>query len=110
MRIMTTPIEFDDESLVAFLDGELPAPEASVIESALESDASLQNRVRTLRNTWDLLGELPDVQPNPVLAQSTIEMVALAVDKESRSWISWLAVQRWRILGLAAGSAGRSER
>ncbi|QDV24241.1 anti-sigma factor family protein [Aureliella helgolandensis] len=101
MRIMTMPIEFDDESLVAFLDGELPAPEASVIESALESDASLQNRVRTLRNTWDLLGELPEVQPNPVLAQSTIEMVALAVDKESRSWISWLAVQRWRILGLA---------
>ncbi|MEZ6138248.1 MAG: hypothetical protein R3C53_25475 [Pirellulaceae bacterium] len=92
------PQAFDDEMLVAYLDGELPSEDVEAIERSLSSDNELQNRIDKLRITWDLLGELPHEQPNPNLAQSTIEMVSLALARENQPWLKSVTQNRWAML------------
>lgn len=97
------PNEFDDETLVAFLDGELEQQQSQAIEAELDSDPELQQRVATLRQSWDLLSELPSPVPNPDLARSTIELVTLELDtKPKRGWHSW-KYRRPLLLVLFAG-------
>ncbi len=94
------PISYDDETLVAYLDGELSSQETAAIHAALQHDQSLKDRIQRLRKTWELLSELPEDEPNPQLAQSTIEMIVLDVSQEKVSWIKRLARNRWAVLGL----------
>ncbi|MCA9131592.1 MAG: hypothetical protein KDA45_00485 [Planctomycetales bacterium] len=104
------PPPIDDETLVAYLDGELPPQQQTHLEQDLQSDSDLQQRVAALRASWDMLEELPLVEPRRNLAESTIEMVALAMEKDARTWWGWLAANRWLVwavvcLGtLAAGA------
>ncbi len=100
---MTT--DFDDESLVAFLDGELPSQEAAAIQTAADTDTDLQQRIATLRSAWDALEELPEEAPNPQLAETTIAMVSLAMEKESDSFFQWIAKNRWATLAIAVALA-----
>ncbi|RMF40629.1 MAG: hypothetical protein D6753_11370 [Planctomycetota bacterium] len=76
---------FDDETLVAYLDRDLPEAEMRAVEASLRSDDSLRERLRKLEASWDLLLELPETAPDPDLAQSTIEMVALSMEDEQKS-------------------------
>jgi anti-sigma factor RsiW len=46
-------------NLVAYLDGELPEPEAQVIASKLTSSPSARHEVDSLKRTWELLDHLP---------------------------------------------------
>ncbi len=94
--------EVDDEMLVAYLDGELPNDEVGLVDQTLASDPVLRERLDKLRITWDLLGDLPDVQPQRDLTQTTIAMVALAVKKEKSPWHAWLTSNRWMWLALGA--------
>ncbi len=89
----------NDETLVAFLDGELSDEQTTHIERLLESDGTLGNRLETLKATWNLLGELPEEAPNPQLAQSTMEMVALSEVNRPVGWLPWLQRHRWLIGG-----------
>ncbi len=106
---MSTPI--DDETLVAYLDGELPYEQQTHIEQRLHDNIDLRQRVSALQASWDLLGDLPSCTPRADLAQSTIEIVTLAIERESRSWWGWLVANRLLLLGLsgllmlAAGAA-----
>lgn len=106
---MQSPI--NDETLVAYLDGELPREERAQVDQHLQANADLRQRITALRGSWELLGELPQVEPRQGLAQSTIEIVTLAVEKESRDWRAWFWSNRWIALGLgglfmlAAGAA-----
>lgn len=93
---------FDDETLVAFLDGELPLEQASTIENELGCDPNLRDRVAGLKRTWDLLGDLPDEPPNPDLARSTIELVTLQLVKEESQW--WKKILKNRLLILSIGA------
>lgn len=93
------PTRFDDETLVAYLDGELPSEQVTAVEQGLHEDVGLRERLKSLRATWDLLSELPEETPNPQLAQSTIEMVTVALNKEA-SWSEWMAGNRWLVLGI----------
>lgn len=82
---------FDDETLIAYLDGELSSDLVQSIEHELHADTTLQSRIHALQVTDNLLFELPDVQPNPDLAQSTIEMVTLDLDSARRlTWREWI--------------------
>jgi hypothetical protein len=98
---MQTNPNIDDETLVAFLDGELPSEQQATIEQNLQSDDSLRQRVRILKASWDLLTDLPQPQPRRDLAESTIEIVTLALDQESRTWWEWMKQRPWLSLGLA---------
>lgn len=106
---MQSPI--NDETLVAYLDGELPRAEHAQVDQQLQANADLRQRIAALRGSWELLGELPQVEPRQGLAQSTIEVVTLAVEKESLGWRAWFWSNRWIALGLgglfmlAAGAA-----
>lgn len=93
--------QFDDEMLVAYLDGELPSEQKVTLEQNLQSDNGLRQRISALRASWDLLAELPLEEPRRDLAQSTIEIVTLALEKESRSWLQWLITYRWLALAVA---------
>lgn len=104
---MSMPNEFDDETLVAFLDGELEQQQSQAIEAELDSDPELQQRVATLRQSWDLLSELPSPVPNPDLARSTIELVTLELDtKPKRGWLSWKYRRPLLLVLFAAISVG----
>lgn len=77
--------EIDDETLVAFLDGELTQSERDRVADTLEADEQLQARVAALEQTWALLDSLPTVKPNADLAQSTLELVTLEIEQESET-------------------------
>lgn len=94
------PFEVDDETLVAYLDGELDGDDSALLDQSLANDAALRNRLEKLKVTWDLLDDLPDIQPQRDLTQSTIAMVTLSLKQEqaagSRRWSS----NRWVLLGV----------
>ncbi|MEO8270115.1 MAG: hypothetical protein ABI557_10355 [Aureliella sp.] len=98
------PTPTDDETLVAYLDGELSHDESLRFEQSLRSEPGLKKRLTELRASWDLLSELPCPSPRRDLTQSTIEMVSLAIGPESRSWREWFAEHRWLTLSLAGAA------
>lgn len=82
--------EFDDEVLVAYLDGELDAAQAQQIDQQISTHADLRKRINQLRMTWDLLEELPVNLPSPRFAETTLEMAALSLAAEPKSALSRL--------------------
>jgi hypothetical protein len=86
---MTT--EFDDEVLVAYLDGELDPERTQEIEVSIAQQPALQERISKLRMAWDMLEDLPVVKPSEHFAASTMEMIALAVDDKPESWKGWIS-------------------
>jgi hypothetical protein len=72
------------ERLVAYLDGELDADEARQVEQLIARDPRIENELRQLERTWRLLDRLPRAEVDPSFTQSTVEMVALAVEDELR--------------------------
>ncbi|MCC7338099.1 MAG: hypothetical protein IT422_23660 [Pirellulaceae bacterium] len=98
------PMPTDDETLVAYLDGELSPEETLRFEQNLYTEPGLQKRVNDMQASWSLLSELPCPSPRRDLTQSTIEMVTLAISQESRTWRDWFAEHRWLTLALAGAS------
>lgn len=83
------PEAFDDETLVAYLDGELSGEDATRVADQLVSDPLLRGRLDALKSTWNLLEDLPEVKLNPQLAQSTIELVGLQLEEEATKPNGW---------------------
>jgi hypothetical protein len=77
--------EFDDEVLVAYLDGELDAEQTQQIDQQIATQAELRDRINQLRMTWDMLDDLPVAPPSPRFAETTLEMAALASVEEPKS-------------------------
>ncbi len=74
-----------DEQLVAYLDGELDPESSRHIEELLASDAQVRRRLQEMERTWDLLDDLDAAPAGNQLAQSTLEMVAVAARRTSSS-------------------------
>ena len=92
-----------DEELVAYLDGELDAESARRIEALLASDPQTRRRLESLERTWDLLDELDTAPVGEPFTQTTLEMVAVAADRDAeRDRIEAPGRRRrnWKILGL----------
>lgn len=101
---MSTEAElFDDETLVAYLDGELSEEQASRVRESIGRDPLLKRRVEELQASWNLLDQLPTANPNPQLAQSTIELITQGIVKSDKSNLfTWLKRNRWlAIAGLS---------
>lgn len=97
-----TPLDPDDELLVAYLDGELDAKSESELIDRLVGDQRLNRRLQQLQEGWDWLDTLPPPTPNEKLVESTLELVVADVigsqpDKPSR-WTRF----RWPIIVLVA--------
>lgn len=78
-----TPLEPDDELLVAYLDGELGRKEQTELEDRLLGDQRLRKRLQQLQSGWDLLEDLPDPAPSLKLVESTLELVVADIVKET---------------------------
>ena len=76
---MSTPSPELDErlqaDLVAYLDGELDAEQARRIERLLYSHPGVQEEVRKLEASWDLLDELPQTHVDERFTRTTVELV-----------------------------------
>lgn len=76
-----TPVDPDDELLVAYLDGELSSREENLLMDRLLSDQELNRRLQLLQEGWDWLDKLPDATPNEKLVESTLELVVADIVK-----------------------------
>ncbi|MGH7136159.1 MAG: anti-sigma factor family protein [Pirellulales bacterium] len=72
------------EMLVAYLDGELDAEAAKRVEELLARDPQVEHELHQLDSAWQLLDRLPRAEVDPSFTRSTVEMVALAVERELR--------------------------
>lgn len=84
-----TPLDPDDELLVAYLDGELDRQGQAELESRLLDDEQLRSRLQQLQAGWDLLDELPNPEPNRKLVESTLELVVADIVKTKPSTTSF---------------------
>ena len=76
-----TPLDPDDELLVAYLDGELDRKEQAELENRLLDDDKLRKQLQQLQTGWDLLDDLPDPAPSLKLVESTLELVVADIVK-----------------------------
>ncbi len=104
---MSSPSPETDEALqlelVAYLDGELEPEQARRVERLLYNHPGVQEQVRKLEASWDLLDELPRVQMDERFTRTTVELVIENLTRELQSHQRTLPRKtRRRWLGLAA--------
>jgi hypothetical protein len=90
---VTSLYEADDELLSSYLDQELSPDERRALEKRLVDDDKLRSRLAEMRRAWDLLDELPETPFTPNFTQSTLEMVAIDLEKEKEAGPAWF--HRW---------------
>jgi hypothetical protein len=84
MNRETSPTELEllDETLVAYLDGELDDTAARALEERLARDPKVRDRLRALSGSWDLLDALPRAMLDEKFARTTVQMVSLAASED----------------------------
>ena len=114
----------NDETLMAFVDGQLPPQQLAHISQALEADAALRQRVATLRRQrmrvaaafdavlvepiperlTSLLASAPEAQPAPDSAQ-VIDWAGARAQREQRrhlpTWAQWGGMAASLAMGVA---------
>jgi hypothetical protein len=90
--------------LVAYLDGELPEDAARRIEQQLATDDEYRRQLGELDQAWSALEALPTATVDDKFARTTIEMVAVAAEKDlTHRSATETADRRRRMLKFAAG-------
>jgi len=74
--------EPDVELLVAYLDGEMDTQGVRQVEDRLSVEPDLREKMASLEQTWNMLGELETVPVDKELVRSTMEVVTLTIEKE----------------------------
>lgn len=90
----TEDIEADDELITAYLDYELKPVERSVVDRRLIDDEGFRNRLAQMRRAWELLDELPETPLNQHFTKSTLEMVAVDLEKIRTNV---LTIEGWKL-------------
>lgn len=108
-------IEEIDELLTAYLDGELSASEASILEGRLVNEIALRTRMAELRKTYDLLDAIQTTPHNQRFTRSTLELVVrditatqpqpvLVASPKTIQWPLWLLASALSVgIGIALG-------
>ncbi|QDT11201.1 zf-HC2 domain-containing protein [Planctomycetes bacterium K23_9] len=92
-----SPLDPDDELLVAYLDGELDSRERDELEDRLLQDESLRQKLQSLQTGWEMLDELPAPTTNERLVESTLELVVSDILKAAPEQPEEKSPQRFRI-------------
>lgn len=92
------------EQLVAYLDGELDEQGMREVESLLSTDPRARQALRQLETAWDLLEELPRAEVDQSFTESTIEIVAVSLEKDLRDEEAARPRRQRRKWGLAAAA------
>lgn len=93
----------ETEELVAYLDGELSDDEAARVETRLAEEQAYREHLKTLQQTWDMLDALPRAEVTEGFTRSTVEMVAVAAERDMTT--SLRVQQRSRYLRWGAALA-----
>jgi len=103
-----------DEEIVAYLDGELDSETEARVVRRLSEDAGYRSRLGQLQHAWDLLDNLRRSEADDEFVNSTVAMVAVQAEQESKSRqmrvvrqrsLAWLALAAVVLLSLASGYA-----
>src|SRR6478672_9294298 len=101
-----------DEEIVAYLDGELDSVAEAQVVRKLSEDAAYRARLSQLQHAWDLLDNLRGTEADDEFAASTVAMVAVHAEQESKSQqmrvvrqrgLTWLAIVGVVLLSMSAG-------
>jgi anti-sigma factor RsiW len=101
-----------DEEIVAYLDGELDSVAEAQIVRKLSEDAAYRARLSQLQHAWDLLDNLRGTEADDEFAASTVAMVAVHAEQESKSQLmrvvrqrslTWLAVAGLVLVSMSIG-------
>ena len=101
-----------DEEIVAYLDGELDSVAEAQIVRKLSEDAAYRARLSQLQHAWDLLDNLRGTEADDEFAASTVAMVAVHAEQESKSQqlrvvrqrsLTWLAIAAVVLLSMSVG-------
>jgi len=101
-----------DEEIVAYLDGELDSVAEAQIVRKLSEDAAYRARLSQLQHAWDLLDNLRGTEADDEFAASTVAMVAVHAEQESKSQqmrvvrqrsLTWLAVAALVLVSMSVG-------
>lgn len=97
-----------DETLVAYLDGQLDAADCEGVEARLASDPQFRSRLTELDRVWNALDTLPRPSASAAFTRTTVDMAAVSAGPgaEDRTGVfrSWAHVWGAAIAGLAAGA------
>jgi anti-sigma factor RsiW len=100
----------DRENLVAYLDGELDAKTARLVEEQIRRDPNVRTEFDALSRTWEILDFLPRAEPSPNFSSKTLQQVSVlrpAVAPASRSQFrSWALAISWAAAVLLAALVG----
>ncbi len=92
----------EQETLSAYLDGELDAEARRGLEQRLADDPHLLQRLHQYERAWELLDELPREGASDDFTHSTVEMVAVAAAGDAKKPFAGSAL--WpRLAWLASG-------
>jgi anti-sigma factor RsiW len=101
-----------DEEIVAYLDGELDSVAEAQVVRKLSEDAAYRARLSQLQHAWDLLDNLRGSEADDEFTASTVAMVAVHAEQESKSQymrvvrqrgLTWLAIAAVILLSTSAG-------
>lgn len=84
------------EELVAYLDGELPPEKARAVEERLSRDELYRREMQGFDRAWSALEELPRATVDDSFPKTTIEMVAVAAEKDLAEQTQSLPLMRRR--------------
>jgi anti-sigma factor RsiW len=101
-----------DEEIVAYLDGELDSESEARVVRRLSDDPAYRSRLGQLQHAWDLLDNLRRTEADDEFVNSTVAMVAVHAEQESKSRqmrvvrqrsLAWLSLVAVVLLSLASG-------
>ena len=87
-------------NLVAYLDGELPEPEAQAIAAKLTQSMTARREVDSLRRTWEMLELLERPQASPDFASRTLVRLESLDDRGDRLASAASDITRKVLVGL----------
>jgi hypothetical protein len=90
-----SPVDPDDELLVAYLDGELDLKTRTEVEDRLLDDESLRIRLQQLQSSWEWLDDLPSPVPSEKLVETTLEFVVSDLNILNKRQESFWSRYRW---------------
>jgi anti-sigma factor RsiW len=105
----------DEETLVAYLDGELDPQSEQLVLERLSLDAHARAKVDALRRAWDLLDYLPRPEPSASFTSQTLERIsglrpAVAASprpaQPAQWWRPWAFGLAWVALLFLASALG----
>jgi hypothetical protein len=86
-----------EEQLVSYLDGELDGQSCRRIEEMLATDPEVRRKLTWLEQTWEMLDELDTAPVGEDFTRTTMEMVAVAAEKDVRKEIEQTPRRRRRL-------------